>query len=547
LVQEIQSVPTLRSASSNTLAPDDRTMDGRNGGSVGVADAVGRRPEARFPVIVAAPPPHVDADEQALPAVAPSTGSTWAVRSPHAGRRFLRLHLLGLDLLAVTVGWSALGFWITGGPTTLDRLAPGLTAAILTLLAMHALGLYRSRNCARRADELWRITVACVCGGAGFALVQWQVAVPGPGVLAVIGTSIVVIGICRSQFSRWLRARRAQGRHLRRVVLVGSNHDAAELRTMLRSEPELGYVVAAVIGDCDDGSTWDDVPSSPSVAAIPDLAAAVGASGILVVPYAVSSATTQRAIALATECRLHVQVWPGFRGVGSARLRSVPISGEPFFYVEPRSSSRWQLVAKRAIDVMGASIALAIASPVIGLAAIAVTLEDRGPVFHRGERVGLHGKRFVAYKLRSMSPVDALAPAALACLNERTDGPLFKASTDPRVTRVGRLLRSSSIDELPQLWNVLKGTMSLVGPRPALPSEVVQFDEDFDRRHSVRPGITGLWQVEARRNPSFHAYRRLDLRYVDNWSLALDLSIMVATVPAVLAHTAHALRRSRRR
>jgi exopolysaccharide biosynthesis polyprenyl glycosylphosphotransferase len=330
------------------------------------------------------------------------------------------------------------------------------------------------------------------------------------------------------------------------VVLVGSNDDAIKLHTMLRSEPELGYAVVAVIGECREESIWGDLPSSPSVADIPELAGATGATGIVVVPYAVSSATTRRAIALAAEKKLHVQVWPGFGGVGSRRLRSVPVSGEPFFYVEPRSLSRWQLAAKRVIDVVGAATALAIAAPVLAIAAIAIKLEDRGPVLHRGERVGLHGKQFVAYKLRSMSSAGTLPPDALACLNERTDGPLFKASNDPRVTRVGRFLRSSSIDELPQLWNVLLGTMSLVGPRPALPSEVAQFDEDFDRRHSVRPGITGLWQVEARHNPSFNAYRRLDLRYVDNWSLALDLSIMLATGPSVLSQMAHALRQSRR-
>jgi hypothetical protein len=134
-----------------------------------------------------------------------------------------------------------------------------------------------------------------------------------------------------------------------------------------------------------------------------------------------------------------------------------------------------------------------------------------------------------------------LPPSALATVNERTDGPLFKASNDPRVTRVGRLLRASSVDELPQLWNVLRGTMSLVGPRPALPDEVSQFDAELQRRHSVRPGMTGLWQVEARRNPSFSAYRRLDLHYVDNWSLSLDLAIMAATAPAVLGHAGRSM------
>jgi lipopolysaccharide/colanic/teichoic acid biosynthesis glycosyltransferase len=133
-----------------------------------------------------------------------------------------------------------------------------------------------------------------------------------------------------------------------------------------------------------------------------------------------------------------------------------------------------------------------------------------------------------------MAP-DSDQRADLEAINERTDGPLFKAAHDPRVTRIGAVVRALSIDELPQLFNVLIGTMSLVGPRPALPHEVAHFDSELLRRHDVKPGITGLWQLEARDNPSFHAYRRLDLLYVDNWSIGLDLYIIVATAPMILA------------
>ncbi|MGH9082582.1 MAG: sugar transferase, partial [Acidimicrobiales bacterium] len=200
-----------------------------------------------------------------------------------------------------------------------------------------------------------------------------------------------------------------------------------------------------------------------------------------------------------------------------------------------------------AIDVVGAVVGLLVASPLLAAAAALVKIEDGGPVLFRGARVGRSEQLFDVYKIRSMSPEVAPAPEALAGLNERTDGPLFKASADPRVTRVGRLLRASSIDELPQLWNVLRGTMSLVGPRPALPSEVEKFDDELRRRHLVRPGMTGLWQVQARRNPSFNAYRRLDLRYVDDWCLALDLGILLSTLPCVMSHAARELRSRRRR
>ena len=130
----------------------------------------------------------------------------------------------------------------------------------------------------------------------------------------------------------------------------------------------------------------------------------------------------------------------------------------------------------------------------------------------------------------------------LQALNQRTDGPLYKNDRDPRITKLGRLLRALSIDELPQLWNVFLGSMSLVGPRPALPHEVLQFDDELQRRHTMRPGITGLWQSKARENPSFNAYRRYDLYYIANWSIRLDLSILAVTVPAVFAQAARALR-----
>ena len=151
----------------------------------------------------------------------------------------------------------------------------------------------------------------------------------------------------------------------------------------------------------------------------------------------------------------------------------------------------------------------------------------------------------MVYKLRTMA-LDADSGVDLAVINERTDGPLFKAAHDPRVTRVGAVVRALSIDELPQLFNVLTGTMSLVGPRPALPQEVAQFDPELLRRHDVKPGITGLWQLEARDNPSFHAYRRLDLLYVDNWSIGLDLFILLATVPMVIARAMSVCRRERK-
>ena len=197
------------------------------------------------------------------------------------------------------------------------------------------------------------------------------------------------------------------------------------------------------------------------------------------------------------------------------------------------------------MDVVLATVMLLLALPVLLAAAMAIKVHDRGPVLFRQQRVGKDGKRFRLYKLRTMVPGAEQLLVPLRPENRR-DGPLFKLVHDPRVTRVGHFLRAASIDELPQLVNVLKGDMSLVGPRPALPEEVVQFDDELLERLRVLPGVTGLWQVEARDDPSFERYRRYDLHYLEHWSLTLDATILVATVGVVARRSARALRRPSR-
>ncbi|MGH9092988.1 MAG: nucleoside-diphosphate sugar epimerase/dehydratase, partial [Acidimicrobiales bacterium] len=289
-------------------------------------------------------------------------GRTSAFDPP--SRSTLRSRLVAVDVLAVATGWLAVGYALLAGSPG-ARLAPGLAATAATLVAMRGTGLYRSRLCVRRADELWRVFLSGLWGAAAFVVVQWQVGTPGSEVLAAMAACVVLTGASRWMFARWLRARRAEGRFLRDVVLVGANEDAVSLRTMLSSEPALGYRVTAVVGARLGDPAWRDVRSTRSIGDIPDLAAATGASGILVVPYALSSAATHQAIGVAGVAGLHVQVWPGLRGVGSGRLRNVPVSGEPFFYVEPRPSARWQFALKRAIDVAGAAVVLTVAAPVL--------------------------------------------------------------------------------------------------------------------------------------------------------------------------------------
>jgi exopolysaccharide biosynthesis polyprenyl glycosylphosphotransferase len=237
---------------------------------------------------------------------------------------------------------------------------------------------------------------------------------------------------------------------------------------------------------------------------------------------------------------IHIQVSNGLYGMAHRRLRATPVAYQSLYYIEPADTASPQLQVKRWLDIALALFTLVFALPVMALIALAIKLTDRGPVLFRQQRVGKGGELFNMLKFRSMV-VDAEARLAeLTSDNERV-GPLFKLERDPRVTRIGRIIRATSLDELPQLFNVLRGEMSIVGPRPALPDEVAQFDNRLLDRLQMPPGITGLWQVEARDNPHFGAYRRLDLFYVDNWSLNLDLVILVATIEQVLSKAVRTL------
>lgn len=199
----------------------------------------------------------------------------------------------------------------------------------------------------------------------------------------------------------------------------------------------------------------------------------------------------------------------------------------------PSSPSGLHVAVKRLLDIVAATLLILATVPVLGLAALAIAAEGGGPIIFSQVRIGKDGRRFTLYKLRTMIPDAEWRLGDLLAHNQRT-GPLFKMEDDPRVTRVGRILRAMSIDELPQLINVLRGEMSMVGPRPALPAEVDAFSDRLRQRLLVLPGITGLWQIQSRHSPSFALYERLDLLYLEKSSLGLDLLIMVKTAGQIL-------------
>lgn len=218
---------------------------------------------------------------------------------------------------------------------------------------------------------------------------------------------------------------------------------------------------------------------------------------------------------------------------GNVEIANVTGFNMPMLGLTRTPTGEIRLVAKRLLDLVGATVAILLASPIMLLTVIAIKIDDPGPVLFKQVRSGRNGRKFVMLKFRSMC-VDAEAKRReLEKFNEM-GGPVFKMKHDPRITRIGRLIRKTSIDELPQLFNVFIGTMSLVGPRPPLPSEVAQYEPWQRRRLSVRPGITGMWQVSGRNNIDFDEWMQLDLKYIDSWSLWLDFKILFKTLPAVL-------------
>ena len=421
------------------------------------------------------------------------------------------------------------------GPSPVVAVASVIALVVGSVVVFNAMGLYRSRVCTIRVLEYERLARGCV-GVALLALATAAVGKATPRREIVIGTilSFVIVAVFRSGYRAWLTTRRRAGDFLRPVVLVGAGDEAAEIAALLTEHPDLGYRTVAIVGDEREarrhglaGYWYGDISYAREVLA------ELGVTGAIVCASDLRAAELNLTVQDLLDARAHVLLSSGLHGVDVGRLRPSPLAHEPLFYVEHVTLAAWQLSTKRAIDVVLATLMLILTSPLLAVAALGIKLQDRGPVLFKQSRVGRNGRPFVLFKLRTMREGAEHEVAQLFDLNAR-DGPLVKIPNDPRTTVLGRVLRATSIDELPQLWNVLNGTMSLVGPRPALPDEVVHFDAELRARESVLPGITGLWQVEGRDNPSFAAYRRFDLFYLQNWSVTLDVMILLGTVESVV-------------
>lgn len=323
----------------------------------------------------------------------------------------------------------------------------------------------------------------------------------------------------------------AAGIGVRNVVIIGAGRVGRALEAHLNAHPNLGYVVKGFLDHHDNGHPRMLGP----IDRLPEIARSHFVDEVFITIPSEKNLVKQLALEAPTH-NLELKVIPElFDGIGWHA--PVEYVGDfPVMALHRRPSRRLELLAKRVIDVFAAVLGLLLLSPFLLLIALAIKLDSRGPAFYGATRVGRKGRTFKCWKFRTMVAEAEQMLDRLLHLNER-QGVLFKISKDPRVTRLGRLLRKYSLDELPQLFNVLTGEMSLVGPRPPTVGEYERYKLEHLRRLEVTPGITGLWQVTCRQDPSFESYLQRDVEYIENWSLWMDFKILVRTLPVVVKGT----------
>ena len=466
--------------------------------------------------------------------------------SPPEKRHFatqLKAALVAADVVATAAGMGlATALYQLFMPRQLSQVLPiGLISLPLWPVLYAQQGLYQARRLGRRLEEFRRIVNSVLAGLlvlAGISvLLQDNLS---RGWLALVGASVIfTMALERELARRVIIEFRARGVMTRRVVVVGRNSEAEEIAAMISSYPELGYEVVGFVADGPDvpvvdlRSGQDLGPYLGRPREVLELVRATSASGVIVATTGTDQESANRLIRDLTREGLYVELTSAMRDISSSRISVRPLGRYPIVCVEPVAASSWRRAAKRAFDVVAAALALIITSPILVVSALAIRVTSGPGVLFRQERVGRDGVPFTVYKLRTMVADAEEQLAELMARNEAA-GPMFKMSEDPRVTKVGRYLRALSIDELPQLFNVLIGNMSLVGPRPALPGEAEQWDDALRERLRVQPGITGMWQVSGRYTATLETYARLDLYYVDNWSLVTDLAILLKTVGVVL-------------
>ena len=451
-------------------------------------------------------------------------------------RKLVRV-LLVLDLLAAAV--AALVALLVRFGTDAPALYVGATLLFppLWLLTCASTRSYELRFLGTGSEEFRRVFDAGVrlLAVVALASLAFQIDLARIYVLIAFPLVVVLTLLLRYTARQGLHRMRTQGRCLHRVVVVGRERSCAELVRQLRREPFAGFSVVGACIDRTQGPVVEGVPVVGTSSSVIEALKTTDADTVAVGAWSDFSQADLRRLSWELEgSGVSLVVAPSLTDIAGPRIHIRPVAGLPLLHVEQPEFNGGRRLLKGSTDRIAALLVLLLGSPVLIGLALAVALSSRGGALFRQVRVGVDGRTFTMYKFRSMYADAEERLAGLQALNENADGLLFKMKDDPRVTPVGKWLRRFSLDEVPQLLNVVKGDMSLVGPRPPLPREVAQYGEDVRRRLLVRPGLTGLWQISGRSDLSWEESVRLDLHYVENWSLALDVMIIWKTVFAVL-------------
>ena len=501
--------------------------------------------------------------ERPVPAAkpGPTTGGIPIVRDSTSGwqRRYSRRLLLTDALVLVVVVFGAQLIWFDNGQahlnilrdTRLSDLSYWFFSAGLILAWLWALSLADSRShrvIGTGTTEYRRVVEPSlrVFGLIAIAAFLLQIDIARGYLLISLPAGVLLLVLSRWLSRQWLLARRRHGGFMSRVLLVGSPHSVAQIAHELERQPVAGY---RVVGACiPTGAQAGSIPGTDiriigDVDTIDRALRATGADTVAITSSDDLPPAKVKQISWSLEAgRQHLVLAPSIVDIAGPRIHIRPVSGLPLIHVETPRFSLGQRFVKRAVDLVAATIGVVLISPVLLGLAISVRLSTPGPALFRQTRIGYRGREFTMLKFRSMV-TDAEDQLAELEKKQRDSGNevLFKMKNDPRVTTIGRFMRKYSLDELPQLFNVIGGSMSLVGPRPPLPREVEQYADHVHRRFLVKPGITGLWQVSGRSALSWEESVRLDLSYVENWSLVGDLTILLKTARAALVpgDTAH--------
>jgi exopolysaccharide biosynthesis polyprenyl glycosylphosphotransferase len=457
-----------------------------------------------------------------------------------------------LVLIWVIVGVQIAWFGVTTSEVTFSgtlsdvAVSYSFTSLILIVAWMLMLGIFGSRSyrvLGTGAQEYRLIADASLrlFGLVAIVAFLFQIDFARGYILLAFPLGVVVLVFSRWIWRQWLGVQRQHGAYSSRVLLVGSEPSTLHLAKELARLPTAGYLV---VGACiPDGTVAgylgdSNIPVFVSIDRLQEAMSQSQADTVVITSSEELSADKIRQISWSLEPgHQHLVVAPSLTDIGGPRIHTRPVAGLPLIHVETPSYTGAKQFTKRAFDLVASSVLLLVLSPVLALLAVSVRVTSTGPVLFRQERIGINGTRFHMLKFRSMiinaeEMLEQLRARSVPA--DRGNSILFKMADDPRITRIGRVLRRFSLDELPQLFNVFGGTMSLVGPRPPLEREVNQYDSHVHRRFLVKPGITGLWQVSGRSDLSWEDTVRLDLYYVENWSLTGDVVILWRTLRAVI-------------